>query len=529
MWCKNMSSTPVTTRKKKAAQVGQGEQTATTQDATPSMQDINKMPLPGGYTVETAMEVYEKCQKDIVFFAQHFFPHIVNVKAANFHHEVFNDLLEAKFYACAAPRGHAKSTLGLVIYSMHYALFRSVGDVSLLSASESFVINEIVRLIKREFETNERLKIFFGEMKTAKWSETYFVLKNGVAFEAGGIGGQLRGGRRGLICLDDLESNESVESEEQREKLRNRINKELIPKLLPKGQMIYFGTLISPLCYLKRLLENQENGWSKRIYDCYVDGVEAEGHELWPEMLPHAELQRRKAIMGTNAFQAEYRNNPISEATAAIKDNMIRHWTELPTQMSVVLSVDPAYSEDPKADPKVCSVVGCDQHGNRYLISYVRTWNPSGDFIDGILNMYLQHKNICTAVGLPKGGGDTEFWNSFMRRAEERHLNPPVVELKNTFTTAGGAVKRNKKARAIAALQPLFESGKYYIHASHIEAQEELLQLNPVTEQEHDDIIDTLAYAEQIVTPIFFDIGAEEMIDRRSPAMAGASSNYGMD
>lgn len=468
-----------------------------------------------------------RCKEDVAFFAQTFFPHICNRPFAPCHNEIFDDLKHASYFAAVLPRGHGKSTNGLIIYSIHYALFRAVGDVSLLSKSESFIINEIVRPIKREFESNEMLKQAFGDLKTAKWSETYFTLKNGVSFEAGGIGGQLRGGRRGLIVLDDLEDDESVNSEEQRTKLRNRINKELVPKLLPGGQLIYWGTPISVLSYIWNVIKN-EKMWTKRIYDCYFDGVEAEGHELWPEMLNHAELQRRKAIMGSFAFQAEYRCNPISDSTAAIKENQIRLWENQPQQMSVVLAVDPAYSEDPKADEKVCSAVGCDEKGNRYLLSYVNTHAQSGEFIDSCLNMFLQYKTVCTGLGIPRGGGDTEFWNSFLRRMEERRINAPLVELKNTFTTAGGAVKTNKRARAIAALQPLFESGKYFIHANHVEAREQLLQLNSQTEQERDDIIDTLAYAEQIITPAYFDTGVlpDENFE---PSMAGRSTNYGMD
>lgn len=476
------------------------------------------------------VEYVYRCREDISFFAAEFFPHMVSRSPAKFHVEVFNDLKTAKYYACAAPRGHAKSTLGLILYPIHYALFGGIGDISLLSASESFIINEIVRPIKREFEGNEKLKAAFGEFKTAKWSETYFVIKVGgrqVAFDAGGIGGQLRGGRRGLICLDDLESNETVNSEEQRAKLRDRINKELIPKLLPEGQIIYFGTPISNLSYIWNLLKN-DKAWTKRHYDCYVDGVEAPGHELWPEMLNHEELQRRKGVMGTTAFQAEYRCNPISDSTAAIKEDQIRVWETLPSQTSVVLALDPAYSEDPKSDPKVCVAVASDEKMNRYLMTYINTHKPSGEYIDDTLNLFLRYKNIITAVGLPRGGGDNEFWTSFLRRAEERKISVPIVELKNTFVTASGVSKSNKKARAIAALQPLFETGKYYIHNSHIEAREQLLNLNAFTDQEHDDIIDAMAYAEQIITPAYFDLGFKDE-DNKEPLMAGKASNYGME
>lgn len=472
-----------------------------------------------------AVEVVLKCRDDVSFFAKMFFPHIVNRPFCQAHLDIFDSLKTANYFAGVMPRGHGKSTLGLILYSIHYALFRAVGDISLISASEQFILNEIVRPIKLEFESNEMLKQCFGELKTHKWSETYFVIKNGVAFEAGGIGGQLRGGRRGLICLDDLEDDESVNSEDQRTKLRNRINKELIPKLLPGGQIIYFGTPISTLSYIWNLFKN-EKGWVKRHYDCYKDGIEAAGHELWPEMLPHKLLQERKERMGTFAFQAEYRCNPVSEATAAIKEEQIRNWDNQPSQMSVVIAVDPAYSEDPKADFKCASVVGADAQGNRYLLTYLNTHVASGEFIDAILNLFLQFKNVCTGVGLPRGGGDTEFWQSFVRRMEERKISCPLVELKNTFVTAGGAVKTNKKSRSIAALQPLFQSGKYYIHANHIEAREQLLQLNPVTDQEHDDIIDTMTYAEQIITPAYFDTGMG-IEDENVPVRN--ISNYGMD
>jgi phage terminase large subunit-like protein len=476
---------------------------------------------------EIARRVLLRCKNDIEYFGYFFFPHILSKHCAEFHKEIYKDLLDCTFYACAAPRGHAKSTIGLIIKPIHFALFDKTGDVALLSASESFIINEIVRVIKREFETNERIKAFFGDMKTAKWSETYFVLSNGVAFEAGGIGGQLRGGRRGLIALDDLESNESVASEEQRMKLRDRINKELIPKLLPNGQMIYFGTLISPLCYLKQILGDETNGWKKRIYRAYVDGVEAAGHELWSSMLPHAELQRRKSIMGTNSFMSEYMNNPISDATSAIKEEMIRYWSVLPSQLSVCLVIDPAYSEDSKADFKVCSVIGIDSSSNRYLIEYIRTRQPQGEFINAAISLFEKYKGYCYGFGVPSAGTESEFYRSITNRAAERKIYPPFMQLKNSFISASGEAKRNKKSRIIAALQPLFEAGKYYIGIDHIEAREELMLLNPTIDQEHDDLIDTMGYAEQILTPGFYE--RTPSAGEKPLEMAGKSTNYGMD
>lgn len=446
-------------------------------------------------------EIYFNCQNSIEYFSLFFFPHLLNKDIAPFQKEIYSDLLKHKFYACAAPRGHAKSTIGLILNPIHFALFRKVGDVSLLSASETFIINEIIRPIKREFESNDLLLRFFGELKTSKWSETYFVLKNGIAFEASGIGGQLRGGRRGLIGLDDLETNETVESEDQRVKLRNRVNKELMPKLFPEGQMTLFGTIIHPLSYLRNVIDTPNNGWAKKVYRAYPDSIQEKGHELWPEMLPHEELQLRRARMGSFAFQSEYMNEPVSDETSPIKESQIRVWDSLPKNYNAVIAVDPAYSDDTTSDWKVATLILCDAQANRYLAHYIRTHAPMGEFQDAIINLWLSNRSAVTALGIPNAGVEKSFFASFLRKCQDRKLYPPIMELKNSFTTAGTNVSiRNKASRIVAALQPLFEQGKYYIGPDHIEAREELLTIGV---SRHDDLVDCLAYAENLILPFY--------------------------
>ena len=172
------------------------------------------------------------------------------------------------------------------------------------------------------------------------------------------------------------------------------------------------------------------------MYDCYGDHIEGEGHELWPGMLPHEELQRRKAVMGSLAFQSEYRNNPVSDETAAIKEGQIRYWTIFPVQYSSVITVDPAYSDDEKADYKVATHVCIDLSGNRYLGSYIRTHMPIGEFQDAIINLWLQNRGTVTAIGIRTGGTEKAFLDSILKKCDERKVYPPIAELKNTYTNA---------------------------------------------------------------------------------------------
>jgi hypothetical protein len=446
----------------------------------------------------------ELWKSDILSFAEEFFPHLLTKPSADFQKKIYGALSKKHRSLCIEVfRGGGKSTICLIIKPIHFAIFNQTGDITLISKSESFVINEINRKIKHEFDHNEKLRKIFGDQTTEKWSETYFVLKNGIAFEGLGIGGQLRGGRRGLIVLDDLEDEESAISEDQRDKLKRRIGKEIAPKLLPDGEMVYVGTPVHQLCYIHQVYQTPNNGWEKLMFPAYKEGRQESGYEQWQEMYNHTFLQGEKTKWGTNYFSSEYLCNPIVDENCPIKEDQIRYWKDLPQQYSCVISVDPAYSDDASADYKVAAIVAIDQAQNRYLLTYLRTHDTLGEFQDGIINLFLQHRSYCTGVGIPNSGVEKSFFDSFMKKCEERKIYPPVIELKNSFMRSGTSISvTNKKSRVTAALQPLFQSGKYYIRPEHLEARDELLTIG---QSRHDDIVDCLAYAEQILQPVFYN------------------------
>jgi len=275
---------------------------------------------------------------------------------------------------------------------------------------------------------------------------------------------------------------------------------------MPDGQFVWIGTIISPLALLQEILDS-DNNWEKRKYKAYIDERQEKGHELWASLWNHKRLQARKREIGSTAFASEYLNNPLLDESAPIKQNQIRYWTELPDQRNIVIAVDPAYSEEEKADFKVASMVSIDVHNNRYLETYVRTHKPTGEFIDSFINMWLQNKDKILAIGIPSAGVEKEFYKSVLKRAEERKVYPPFMELKNSFKRGTDKTIRAKKDRIIASLQPLFESGKYYIHSNHEEAKDELLSIGS---SRWDDIVDTLAYAEQLLQPNSVEVSVPE-------------------
>jgi len=473
---------------------------------------------------QTIVKILEPYYDNFGFFVEDFMKGWLTSEIPDFHREIYELVPKHKRLVIAAPRGFAKSTIISRFYPLWLALFKKAKDITIISASETLAIG-FLRDIKREIETNQFIKDLWADQKTDKWTENHIILKTGVTIRARGAGGQIRGFRPDVVVCDDIETDESVESEEQRKKIKDWLFKACLNTLLPDGQFIIIGTIIHPLSVLADLLA-MDNGWEKRKYQAYKNAVQEEGNELWGKLWTHKRLQERKAEIGSWAFSSEYLNNPIANETAPVKEEQIRYWTELPMQHSCVIAVDPAYSDDETADYKVASVVAIDQQMNRYLIAYIRTHEPIGDFQDSIINLFLKYKNVITGVGIPNSGVEKAFFDSFLRRCEERKsLTLPIVELKNTFTNAATSVSaRNKKARVVAALQPLFEQGKYYIHGTHIEARDELLTIGF---SRWDDIVDSMAYAEQIVQPVFYDI-TQEQIDRDEEKVYHGDTGYGI-
>lgn len=438
-------------------------------------------------------------QESIYLFAEYFLKDLLKSESPSFHREIYTLLPTSKRLTLASPRGFAKSTIISVIYPIWLALWKGAKDICIISASETLAVDWL-RKIKFELVNNGRVREYFGEQQSDKWSENHIILRNGVNIRARGAGGQIRGFRPDVIICDDLETDDSVRSEEQRRQLKEWLFKACLNTLVPDGQFLIIGTIIHPLSVLADLLA-MDNGWVKKKYMAYTDGQQLAGHELWPELWGHERLQARKREIGSFAFSSEFMNSPISDETAPIKEGQIRTWTSLPRNYNAVIAVDPAYSEDDTADFKCACLILCDQFGNRFLAHYIRTHSKIGDFQDAVINLWLAHRGEITALGVPNSGVEKGFFDSFLRKCTERKLYPPIMELKNSFVSSGTGISvRNKTARVIAALQPLFENGKYYIGADMLEARDELMSIGV---SRHDDIVDAMTYAEQLVMPFY--------------------------
>lgn len=476
--------------------------------------------------LKNLIDHYVNGKDGLLHFVEDFMQHFLTSEIPDFHKEIYSLLQTSLRLALAAPRSFAKSSIVCVFLPIYCSLFKLKKDIAIISASETLAI-EWLRKIKDEYTHNGVLvalysKIYGKAPESGKWAENHIILSNGVTIRAKGAEAQIRGYRPDLFILDDLETDEGVRSEERRGHLKEWFKKAVMGTLDPKAQLVIIGTILHYLSLLNYLIESAEEfGWKVRLYRAYKEGIQEEGYELWPSKWSHKLLQARKNEIGSFAFSSEYMNNPIPEDASAFKENYIKYFENLPPHASVMV-FDPAYTEGVTSDYKVCTVICKDSLNNRYVADYIRTRNPMSDYLNQSINLYKKYEPL--RVGVPTGT-EKSFFNTVVERFTSSGLYPEFCEIKNVATTASGQSVRKKSARIVAALQGLFQSGKYYLRKYQKELIDELLTFPA---GKHDDIIDTLAAGEQILGDVFVKEWAEEDNTNFEQKITRGATGYGI-
>ena len=465
---------------------------------------------------EARQRVYAAWYEFPRHFVEDLMGHHLGCKIPEFHEEMYKLVRWEDRLLMTAPRGFAKSYICSVFYVLWAICFKEFKKILIISASEGKAI-DFLRTIKNELESNKLLISYFGQLKSKKWSDGHIITRTGVEVQAKGAGGQILGYRPNLIILDDIEDEESSATTEQLDKRRTFIFKSCYNSLAKTGrnQIIWIGTILNHLCLINEYYENDSFSWVKRKYKAYKDGVEEEGHELWKELWNHKALQERKQEIGSYFFSTEFMNDPIANDKAPINASQIRYWdiepNELPANLPAVIVLDPAYSEDEKADPKGIALISIDGKNRRYLEHYVLTHVPQHEYRQIALNLWNANSKRITGFGIPCQGVEKGFYDGMVKEITDRGLPITVYPLKNAVTSAGKTFV-NKTKRTIAALQPLFERGLYHISKNHKEAKEQILQLGIA---KHDEVTDMMTYAEQILEPNYdIQINSTEDVDR---------------
>ena len=467
-------------------------------------------------------------------------------KSPDFHKEIVQKLLKAKTgdkMAIVAPRDHAKSTLINLIYPLHRILFGEERFILLISESE-MQSKYNLESIGNEIEYNPKIKFFFGNRMGETWGkeEKEFVgafnddgsVKIKTKVLVRGTGQKVRGLKFGayrptLTIIDDGEGEANTATPILRDKFRRWINAAVIPGS-GDAKLVFIGTIVDEESYLNRIAgpkaynrhgKYKVKGWKSLFYQAIPQKTKkgyfiSSGKEmkdkkgrikvLWDDRRPYkwlkAERDRLKSEGDIAYFYQEYQNIPMDDSFRIFKKEHIQYWDGrylregdnnfiildgVQTPVNIFMGVDPASSENIKADYTVAMVVAVDEKYNIYVVDMFRGQVAPMDGVTAIIKLAdLYHPKDIRV----EKTGHTMLADYLARLGKETGRFLPI--------TPKDAIK--SKFFRIKEMQPLFASKAMFMKDEHYELEQELLAF-----REHGtfkkDTLDALRWATEDVYP----------------------------
>lgn len=477
----------------------------------------------------------KECARDLELFCKHYFPDAFTSEFCDFHKDIFQTIQTAVLdepneehdIARAAPRGHGKSQLISFAAPLWVALYHYKENILIVSDTGDQV-EQFIADIKTNLEENELLLADFGNLATEKkkWRQREIVLDNNVHIVGRSAGQSLRGikwysNRPDFIVIDDLENDESVETEGQRNKLYNWFMKVLLKCGNTTPVFIYIGTILSYDSLLYKVIHDVKFAmWNRKLYKAVYTFSKSDLWNTWESIFSNLSLgnkakeqayafykKNREAMLeGTKAlweakepdyyyhlmqskfvdeeaFNSEFQNDPLTDdmrtfQTAWLNANL---YTTLPEITEVYYAVDLSMGKSRHADTSAIIGVGKGVDNYLYVLEAdIKHKRPPDVVIDDlewhIAKYYSKLK--CFAI-------ETVAFLEFVADTMKERL------MKKGFYVPWEEITKGNKDMRIKTLVPLIKHGYIKFH----ESQTELLRQLRNYPKDNDDGVDALQMA----------------------------------
>jgi hypothetical protein len=472
-------------------------------------------------------ELLKACALSTKVFAKTMFKEEVSAPFSILHNQVFEKLdSEMPKRAVAAPRGLGKTTLAK-IRAIKAIVFREVNFIIYLSNSATAAEMQTEN-IKRMILQSDLLRMFFGDIKISQdgmkdsFSKQSWVAYGDVFVLPRGAGQQVRGlnwmgHRPGMIIIDDLETLESVQSEDQRKKLKQWFFSDLMKTETRYGapsQFIYIDTIKHEDALLKTILDAPD--WDGISLSICNDNLESYD----PNYMTTEELRKayedHKAIGETDLFYMEYMNIPISLKDAVFKEAYFKYFSELPGKLEVeeggkkswyatkdmitAVIVDPARTVKLHSAESAIITISVERTSGKIFVRDVYAEKVEPDILlDEMFSRVLIFRAMFLAVEVT--GLSQWVSQPIENQMRVRGIYPQYIEL-----SASG---RNKAER-VGSLASNYRLGYMYHNKSNSYVLEQQLLWFPKSKRW--DAMDALSYINFLMDSqsIYFDPGTDE-------------------
>lgn len=315
-----------------------------------------------------------------------------------------------------------------------------------------------LRQIKREFESNELLKLLFPDIlwkspkvESPKWSEDEGIVVKRLAnpkeatVEAWGlVDGQPTSKHFSLLVYDDVVTKESVTTPDMIRKVTEAW--ELSLNLGAQGGRVrYIGTRYHANDTYKTMMAR--GIVTPRIYPATVDGT-VSGE---PVFLSRDALAKKRQAMGPYTFGCQMLLDPKADETQGFKEEWLRYWkAENLRGLNLYLLCDPANAKKKSSDYTSFFVLGLGSDENIYVVDMIRDRLNLTERTRALMRLHRRYRPIITGYEQYGMGADVEHIEDVMERENYRFTIVPV----------GGSMSKEDRIRRLI---PYFESGRFYL------------------------------------------------------------------
>ncbi|MBQ9566199.1 MAG: phage terminase large subunit [Synergistaceae bacterium] len=438
----------------------------------------------------------ERALNSLVAFREAFMPAPDDVRPARFHEEWSEILLRGKgHFAIEAFRESAKTQIVIRANLLHALTFPQPGrEYLVIICATQRTASKKLSEVSREFQANPELRGLIAKVREDSGLALEVGYRTGetVRIEAYGKGAAVRGlswgaKRPDLVIIDDPQDAEDARSETVTDTDWDWFLSDVL--FLGRDTRIFLiGNNLGERCVIERVINAASDfGFTARR----IPILDEKGDSAWPEKWPAEKIRAERDVFArqgkTDIWFREKMCRAVSPESQKFKREYFRYYDTVNTSgMSVYTTVDLAVSQKPHADYSAIVTVGVNSENHWFVldVEYGR-YDPSTT-MDAVFSAYEKWRPL--TVGIETVAYQAALKHFLEREMPKRNLFFRITELR---------AERKKELR-IDAMQPRFAVGSVWFRrgAAWLDKLEGELLAYP--HGAHDDVIDALAYMEQI-------------------------------
>lgn len=456
----------------------------------------------------TAEQAAEIGASSLTGFGKLFFPRTFRQPSPDFHEDIGRALFsQARFNAFKVFRDGAKTSL-LRTYKAQRISYGLSRTIMYVSVSQPHAMMS-VRWLRRHVMYNARWALTFGLEKGIKWTDEHaeIIHRNMPANEDGspvictilamGITGQVRGFnpddfRPDLIILDDVLNEENTATPDQRKKTDDLIFGAILNSLAPASEAplakaAFLQTPLNREDAIEKCMRDPE--WNPVSYGILDYSKDPQGRSRWESRYPTEQVLASKAA---HILRSQYRLWMrekecilVSGEEKAIDISKFRFFDVLPERLDCLISLDPASSDNPKADRFAISGVGF-KGLDVYLLDYTASKAVMPDkAANDTFNLILLYNPRRIVVE-----------GTSYQRIMAWYLEQEMIKRRIFVAVEALQVKKMSNAdRIMQTIPGLAAFGHFYCRPHHTEFLKEADDYDPQVKDIPDDILTSIANA----------------------------------